>query len=97
LNASLRTVVATISGEMIYINTVYLSEDGETSLLLQPVEFFQQQEHSSELIWDAEGVAVVFGGIKYNVTLTFFEPFGDVWFYNPWFTEWSPISFEDLE
>jgi len=43
--------------------------------------------------WDAEGVVVVFGGIKYNVTLTFFEPFGDVWFYNPWFTEWTQISF----
>jgi len=43
-------------------------------------------------LWDAEDVVVIFGGIKYNVTLTFFQPFGDVWFYQPYNHRWTPIT-----
>jgi hypothetical protein len=39
--------------------------------------------------WDEGGVVVVFGGIRYNVTLSQFLPFGDLWFYNAVDKTWT--------
>jgi N-acetylneuraminic acid mutarotase len=42
--------------------------------------------------WEPEEVMVIFGGIHYNVSLTEFIPFGDIWFYSPRLRQWSPIT-----
>eukprot|EP00027_Filamoeba_sp_ATCC50430_P001684 CAMPEP_0168554590 /NCGR_PEP_ID=MMETSP0413-20121227/7863_1 /TAXON_ID=136452 /ORGANISM="Filamoeba nolandi, Strain NC-AS-23-1" /LENGTH=375 /DNA_ID=CAMNT_0008585345 /DNA_START=37 /DNA_END=1164 /DNA_ORIENTATION=+ len=42
--------------------------------------------------WDQGDVVVIFGGIRYNVTLSFFLPFGDIWFYSVEDQEWAPVQ-----
>jgi hypothetical protein len=37
-------------------------------------------------------VVVIFGGIHYNVTLSYFVPFGDIWTYSPSQKRWSLVT-----
>jgi len=42
--------------------------------------------------WEAGQVVVIFGGIRYNVDLSVFVPFGDIWFYSADDQEWAPVQ-----
>jgi len=42
--------------------------------------------------WDNGEVVVIFGGVRYNVDLSFLLPFGDIWFYSVENREWTPVQ-----
>lgn len=42
--------------------------------------------------WAAGDVVVIFGGIRYNVDLSTFVPFGDIWFYSADDREWAAVQ-----
>lgn len=42
--------------------------------------------------WEAGQVVVIFGGIRYNVDLSSFVPFGDIWFYSVEDKEWAAVQ-----
>jgi hypothetical protein len=42
--------------------------------------------------WEEGEVVVVYGGIRYNVTLSQFNPFGDLWFYSAANQAWTQVS-----
>jgi hypothetical protein len=42
--------------------------------------------------WEAGEVVVIFGGIRYNVDLSSFNPYGDIWFYSVEDKEWTIVQ-----
>jgi len=42
--------------------------------------------------WEAGEVVVIFGGVRYNVDLSFLLPFGDIWFYSVEDKEWTAVQ-----
>jgi hypothetical protein len=42
--------------------------------------------------WEGGEVVVIFGGVRYNVDLSFLLPFGDIWFYSVENREWSAVQ-----
>jgi len=42
--------------------------------------------------WEGGEVVVVFGGVRYNVDLSFLLPFGDIWFYDVEEKEWTAVQ-----
>jgi hypothetical protein len=42
--------------------------------------------------WEGGEVVVIFGGVRYNVDLSFLLPFGDIWFYSTTDREWTSVQ-----
>lgn len=63
-----------------------INATGSNGITPQPRAFFGAN------YWENGEVVVLFGGIQYNVSLSFFLPFGDIWFYSPNDKQWELVT-----